>query len=121
MKTLDLTKALKKELLLDKLYPNITPDEDLATGVYLYGSESTSYVPRGTMQFQFITSGKDRNACEQRSLMLLEKINALTFPLQVENTIIEGVRVNQISPIYVGLDANNNYLFSFNTLFFIEK
>lgn len=121
MKTLDLTKALKRELLLDKLYPNTLPEEDLATGVYLYGSEKTSYVPRGTMQFQFITSGKDRNLCEQKSLGILEKLNALTFPLQVENTLLEGITVRQMAPIYVGPDAKGNYLFSFNTIFYIEK
>lgn len=121
MKTIDLTKALKKHLMIDKLYPNTLPDEDLATGAFVYGSETNSYVPRGAVSIQFLTSGKDRNACEQKSSEILEKLNALTFPLQIENTVIEGIFFKQIAPIYIGVDAKNNSQFSFNTIFYIEK
>lgn len=120
MKTLDFTKALKQLLTLDKLYPNTIPDEDLSTGVFIYDSESSNYVNRGEIHYQFLTSGTDRNACESKSSDILVKLNTLIFPLVINNTVIEGLIIKQFEPIYIGFDKNK-YLFSFNLTLFIEK
>lgn len=118
--TLAFTKTLKTLFNLSNVYPNNVPDnQEINTGVYLYDAPNELYSHTNQVHFQFLTCGKDRNQTEQRAIELLNGLH-FQFPLQIEDTLFVGAHLLQKQPVYIGVDENKNYLFSFNMVFFVQ-
>lgn len=120
MNTLNFTKAIKQLLALEHIYPNTIPDEiALATGVFKYDSTGSNYIRRGQIHYQFLTAAADKISAEEQSILIMERLRTLES-FTVGNTNIQGLCINQFSPIYVGLDKEK-HLYSFNLIAYCEQ
>lgn len=118
MQTVDFIKTLKKTLGLDNtIFPNALPDElETVTGVFVYDSKQSDYVPRGTIKYQFLTRSLSKETAEKTSsdlLIALDRFRHFSTPCFINQDCIEGISIKQYEPIYVGRD-NASYLFSFD-------
>lgn len=123
MTSKDFTNKLK-ELGLTNVYPNNIPTGKNATGVYIYNSNANQYLTSGRINFQFLTANLDLNACESESISIIEWLlsnsNLLEFT-QINDYVIYGLNIQQLSPMYIGLDNEKRYQFSFNIELTIKK
>lgn len=121
--TLEFTKTIKSLFNLSNVYPNNIPDNQaINTGVYLYDSYNDKYSHTNQISFQFLTSGEDRNLTEAHAANLLKALNFDSiFPLCIADTLLVGNHLLQKQPVYIGIDENKKYLFSFNIVFFIQE
>lgn len=125
MRTVELTQFLTQRFNLPPiLFPNVLPDTDqTVTGVFIYGSTQSDYVPRGILQYQFLTKSPSKEAAECMSsdlLIAIDQIKHTAFPCQIGQDRIEGISLMQYEPIYVGREKEA-YLFSFNLRVFVAS
>lgn len=122
MNTIAFTNKLK-ELGLTKVYPNNLPSQkDLVTGVFFYTSTAEDYITSGTINYQFLTVGKDLNSCENTSNDIINWL--LTNPLEfviIDDFKIYGLSMLQLAPIYLGIDNEKRYQFGFNVEITVKK
>lgn len=117
--TIEFTNSIKTLFNLTNIYPNTLPDnQEVNTGVFLYGAANDKYSHTNELSFQFLTSGVNRNEAESASNGLLKALN-FTFPLQIADQLLVGNHLLQTQPIYVGVDKDK-YLFSFNMIFYVQ-
>lgn len=122
MQTVDFTKYLKAQLNITDLYPNLLLDDKDNTGVFIYGSEQDAYnVLQGTIKYQFLTAAISKEEAEKRSYSILQKVKTIDNGFALEDTLIQGILVNNMMPIYIGRDETKRYLFSFNIEVFIQQ
>lgn len=123
MRTVTFTKYLKQTLGLVNLFPNTIVDElESCTGVFNYDSDGSSYSDQGVVHFQFITANASREDAEKESMMILQHLRKLHYPVALDtNYLMQGIVVKQFMPIYLKQDQKGRHLFSFNITLFLEQ
>lgn len=121
MKTVDLTKYLKQQLGLSDLYPNVVLGDKDCTGLFGYSSDQDAYVPVGNTKYQFYTVASSKENAEDISNNIMQKLKELTYPFILDDMFIVGLDILNMTPLYIGKDENNRFIFSFNINLHLQK
>lgn len=121
MKTVDITKYLKNTLELTNLFPNIIMDDKDNTGLFGYSSDQDAYVPVGSTKYQFLTAASSKETAEDISNNIMQKLYELTYPFVLDDMSIVGLDILNMTPLYIGKDEKNRFLFSFNINLYLQK